>query len=223
MFSAWRGHLDAAGPGHQPWPVPCGVTATATGRESCPSLSIVLGLRDVSWKIHGPWTPEGWGLGERTGSSHVWMLGKENALSSKDESAEQSHPGCVKPHQPPWPCPAVCHLLGHGKVTESLRPSRPPGPTNPPALPRPLNHIPKCHMSVKPLRGWGLQHCLGSLCQGLTTFSVKKFSLISNLNLPPASISPQGLLRSHLAVTPQGFSSLLCPILLPAGHSSSAS
>lgn len=56
-----------------------------------------------------------------------------------------------------------------------------------PALPRPpLTLIPKCHtyMSSKSLQGWWLHHFLEQCIQGLTTLLVKKFFLMSKINLP---------------------------------------
>lgn len=45
------------------------------------------------------------------------------------------------------------------------------------------HHVPKCylHRIFESFQGWSLQHCI---FQFFTTLSVKKFFLISNLNLP---------------------------------------
>lgn len=151
------------------------------------------------------------------------MLGKQNALSFKDVSAEQCHPGYVKPQLPPLSYPAVCHLLSHGKMTESLRLEKPfkviepnQSPSTAKATTQPS--APSTCL-FNPSRDVHSPTALGSLCQGLTILSAKKCVLISNQNLPPASVSPWGLSRSHMTVSPQGLPSLFCPVLHPAEHS----
>ncbi|KAK4813337.1 hypothetical protein QYF61_026500 [Mycteria americana] len=78
------------------------------------------------------------------------------------------------------------------------RPLRSPSPTVNLALPSPsLNHIPKHHIYTSFKHLQGCDSTLGSLYQCLATLSVKKFFLISNLNLPWRNLRPFSLVLSR--------------------------
>ena len=54
------------------------------------------------------------------------------------------------------------------------------------------------------LQGWGIHSLLGQPVQCITTFRVKNFLLISNLNLPCLSLKPSPLVLSDRGDAPRG-------------------
>ena len=66
------------------------------------------------------------------------------------------------------------------------------------------------------LQGWGIHSLLGQPVQCVTTLWVKKFLLISNLNLPCLSLRPFPLLQAKQAQFPQ--LSFIREVLQPSDH-----